>query len=72
MLKLYAMIKNIKQFLRESEAKRRKFLRSLTLKNSIKTLETLLTSKLLGSFSSKHRDQPLSIEKALKHAKPAR
>ena len=66
------MIKNIKKFLKESETARKKFIKSLTLKNSIKILENLLTSKLLGSLAFKHKDAPLSLEKSLKHAKFAR
>lgn len=66
------MIKNIKKFLKESEANREKFLKALTIRNSIKILESLLASKLLSALTFKHKDTPLSIEKALKHAKLAR
>jgi len=66
------MIKNVDQFLKEAKEKRAKYLKSLTLKHGIKILENILTSKLLASFISKRKDTPLSIEKALKHAKPAR
>jgi hypothetical protein len=66
------MIKNVKKFLKESEANHKNFLKSLNLKNSIKILENLLTSKLLGALTFRHKDTPLSIEKALKHAKLAR
>jgi len=66
------MIKNIKGFLKESEEKRRKFLRSLSLKRGIKILENLISSRLLTALTHRHKDSPVSLEKALKHARFSR
>jgi hypothetical protein len=63
------MIKNIKAFLRESEKKRRDFLKTLNLNRAAKILGSLISSDLLSALVSKPKETPLSIEKSLKHAK---
>jgi len=66
------MIKNIKRFLKESEKKRKAFLKTLSIRKAIKILESLISSNLLKELTSMPKTTPISLEKSLKHAKPSR
>lgn len=69
---MISMIKNIKQFLIESEKKRNAFLKTLSVKKVIKILENLISSTLLKELISMPGTTPVSLEKSLKHAKSSR
>lgn len=66
------MIKNIKQFLKESKKKRKAFLEALSIRKAIKILESLISSDLLKELIVKPKEIPMSLEKSLKHARPSR
>jgi hypothetical protein len=66
------MIKNIKRFLKESENKRKKFLKKLTKNKAAEILGNLISSNILNKLISRPKAHPVSIEKMLRHAKLSR
>lgn len=62
------MIKNSKQFVEEEKRTREEYLRGLSLEESVRQLENLLTSGLIEEFTFSD-SQPLSLALAIKHAR---
>lgn len=63
------MIKNKKKFQRETELQKKTFLNSLTINKSARILENLISSRLLSMFIKTPEGHPISLKKALNHAK---
>jgi len=66
-LKVADMIKNIKQYLKESERKRKKYLQTLTYAKSASAMEQLIGSRFMLELNFSQDDHPVALHKLIKH-----
>jgi hypothetical protein len=59
------MVHNYKKYLQECEKEKRKFLKKLTIKQSVAILEDLLMSQLLSKFKFTNDDHPIALYKQI-------
>lgn len=62
------MITNPKQYLFEQEQAREQYLQALSLEESVRLLESLLTSGLVEEFTFSD-DQPIALAMSIKNAR---